>query len=226
MGLAEVLLEKGADGSKADQVGQCRNLNLDLDLDLDLEETVVHTNTPLVLPDGTIFLRNESDIFQCSRIKISFTIHGAPVALSRPRIRFGYRLFGGRVGFGRPLYNPSQRKLTLFRQVLVSMITSTPSNFLLPLMEPSVPLEAVITFCIRRPNSHFVNSKRNRGLRTNAPRTYVVGKLDLDNLVKFTLDVIGGVIYVTDGQICYIPCRKVWDEGQGSATCVVSKLEE
>ncbi len=188
------------------------------------EDTLAPMNVVTVPPAGTFFWIDESDIFQCSRIRISFTIQGAPVALSRPRIRFGYRLFGGRVGFGRPLYNPSQRKLTLFRQVLVSMITSTPSNFLLPLMEPSVPLEAVITFRIRRPNSHFVNSKRNRGLRTNAPRTYVVGKLDLDNLVKFTLDAIGGVIYVTDGQICYISCRKVWDEGQGSTTCVVSKL--
>ncbi len=188
------------------------------------EDPLAPRNVVTVPPAGTFFWIDESDIFQCSRIRISFTIQGAPVALSRPRIIFGYRLFGGRVGFGRPLYNPSQRKLTLFRQVLVSMITSTPSNFLLPLMEPSVPLEAVITFRIRRPNSHFVNSKRNRGLRTNAPRTYVVGKLDLDNLVKFTLDAIGGVIYVTDGQICYISCRKVWDEGQGSTTCVVSKL--
>jgi Holliday junction resolvase RusA-like endonuclease len=124
------------------------------------------------------------------------------------------------------VYNPSQHKLALFRQVLVSMIASHRSNFLLPLLEPAVPLEAVITFRIRRPNSHFVNSKRNRGLRTRAPRTYIVGKLDLDNLVKFTLDANGGVIYVTDGQICYISCRKVWDKGQGSTTCVVSKLEE
>jgi Holliday junction resolvase RusA-like endonuclease len=188
------------------------------------EDTLAPTNVVTVPPAGTFFWIDESDIFQCSMICISFTIQGAPVALSRPRIRFGYRLFGGRVGFGRPLYNPSQRKLTLFRQVLVSMITSTPFNFLLPLMEPSVPLEAVITFRIRRTNSHFVNSKRNRGLRTNAPRTYVVGKLDLDNLDKFTLDAIGSVIYVTDGQICYISCRKVWDEGQGSTSCVVSKL--
>jgi Holliday junction resolvase RusA-like endonuclease len=196
----------------------------DKDDDAD-EDTLAPTNAVTVPPAGTLFWIDESDIFQCSRIHISFTIQGAPVALSRPRIRFGYRLFSGRVGFGRPLYNPSQRKLTLFRQVLVSMITSTPSNFLLPLMEPSVPLEAVITFRNRRPNSHFVNSKRNRGLRTTAPRTYVVGKLDLESLVKFTLDAIGGVIYVTDGQICYISCRKVWDEGQGSTTCVVSKLE-
>jgi hypothetical protein len=31
----------------------------------------------------------------------------------------------------------------------------------------------------------------------------MVGKLDLENLVKFTLDAIGGVIYVTDGQIVH-----------------------
>jgi Holliday junction resolvase RusA-like endonuclease len=164
--------------------------------------------------------------FQCSRIKIPFTIHGAPVALSRPHIRFGYCLFGRRAGFGQPLYNPSQHKLAVFRQVLVSMISSSQSPFSLPLMEPSFPLSATITFCIRRPNSHFANSKRNRGLRRNAPRTYVIGKLDLDNLVRFTLDAVGGVIYVTDGQICHISCWKVWDEGHGSTTCVVAKLEE
>jgi hypothetical protein len=121
----------------------------------------------------------------------------------------------GKIGFGWPLYNPSQPKLTLFCQVLVSMIASSHPPFVLPLMEPSVPLGAVIIFCIRWPNSHFVHSKRNRGLRTNTPRTYVVGKQDLDNLVKFALDAIGGVIYVTDSQICHISCRKVWDEGQG-----------
>jgi Holliday junction resolvase RusA-like endonuclease len=137
-----------------------------------------------------------------------------------------HRLFDGRAGFGRPLCNPSQHKLTVFCQVLVSVISSSHPPFLLPLMEPSVPLEATITFSIRRPNSHFVNSRRNRGLRTNAPQTYVIGKLDLDNLVKVTLDAVGSVIYITDGQICHISCWTVWDEGQGSRTRVVSKLEE
>jgi hypothetical protein len=109
-------------------------LTEDEDDALDLEETVLHSNVPPVLPDGTICWRDESDIFQCSRIQIAFTIHGDPVALSRTRIRFGYRLFGGRVGFGRPLYNPSQHKLTIFCQVLLSMISSSHPPFLLPLM--------------------------------------------------------------------------------------------
>ncbi len=179
-----------------------------------------------VVPEGTIFWRDDSDVVECSLTQISFTIRGAPVALSRPHIRLGYRLFGGRMGFDRPLYNPSRQKLTLFCQLLVGMIASSHPTCLLPLMEPLLPLEALITFRIRRPNSHFVNLNRNRGLRTNAPRTYVVGKLDLDNLVKFTLDAVGGVIYVNDGQVCHIACRKIWDEGPGSTTCMVSKLVE
>jgi hypothetical protein len=62
---------------------------------LDLEDTVAPTNVLPVQPNDTIFWIDESDIVQCSRICISFTIQGAPVALSQPRIRFGYRLFSG-----------------------------------------------------------------------------------------------------------------------------------
>jgi hypothetical protein len=61
----------------------------------DLEDTLAPTNVVTVPPAGTIFWIDDSNIFQCSRIRISFTIQGAPVALSQPRIRFGYRLFGG-----------------------------------------------------------------------------------------------------------------------------------
>jgi hypothetical protein len=62
---------------------------------VDLEDTVAPTNVVTVRPAGTVFWIDESDIFQCSRIRISFTIQGAPVALSQPCIRFGYHLFGG-----------------------------------------------------------------------------------------------------------------------------------
>jgi hypothetical protein len=44
---------------------------------------------------------------------------------------------------------------------------------------------------------HFVNSiRRDHGLRDNAPKADVVGKADLDNLVKFTLDTTGGVAFI------------------------------
>jgi Holliday junction resolvase RusA-like endonuclease len=54
----------------------------------------------------------------------------------------------------------------------------------------------------------------------------MVGKFNLDNSVTFTLDAMGDVIYVTDGQICCIYCRKLWDEGEDLMAFIVSKLEE
>jgi Holliday junction resolvase RusA-like endonuclease len=56
--------------------------------------------------------------------------------------------------------------------------------------------------------------------------SYVLGKVQVDNLVKFTLDAIGGVVFGDDGQIAHLSCEKVWDNGDGSTTCVVSKLLE
>jgi hypothetical protein len=49
---------------------------------LDLEDTVATTNVVPVQPAGTIFWIDDSDIFQCSRICIFFTIQGSPVTLS------------------------------------------------------------------------------------------------------------------------------------------------
>jgi Holliday junction resolvase RusA-like endonuclease len=51
-----------------------------------------------------------------------------------------------------------------------------------------------------------------------------VGKVDLGNLVKFTLDAIGGVACVDDGQIAELNCSKVWAENEGSTACIISKL--
>jgi hypothetical protein len=159
--------------------------------------------------------------------KLAFTIRGAPVALKRPSVRKGYASMAGREGrgFGRPMYNPSQPKLSQFRELLVGLVQRTPACTL-PFFQSSVPLDARMVFRIRRPNLHFVNSRRDRGLRATAPNKYVVGKVDLDNLVKFTLDAISGVAFVDDGQITQLTCQKVWDLGDGSTTCVVSKLAD
>jgi hypothetical protein len=102
-------------------------------------------------------------------------------------------------GFGRPMYNPFHHKLGQFRSLLVGLLT--PTSLPLPFFPSSNALGASLIFYLCQPNIHFVNSRRDRGLRDNAPKTYVVGKVDLDNLVKFTLDAIDGVAFVDDGQI-------------------------
>jgi Holliday junction resolvase RusA-like endonuclease len=53
-----------------------------------------------------------------------------------------------------------------------------------------------------------------------------VGKADLDNLVKFVLDAMGGVAFADDQQISKLTCKKVWDVGDGSTTCTLTELEE
>jgi hypothetical protein len=60
----------------------------------------------------------------------------------------------------------------------------------------------------------------------SAPKKCVVGKADLDNLVKFVLDAMGGVAFADDQQISQLTCEKVWDVGDGSTTCTLTQLEE
>jgi hypothetical protein len=129
-------------------------------------------------------------------------------------------------GFGRPMYNPSHPKLSEFRRLLVELVSPPSSSLILPFFLSQIPLGAKIVFGLRRPNTHFVNSRRERGLRATAPKKYVVGKADLDNLVKFTLDAMVGVAFADDDQISRLTCEKVWVENDGSTTCIVSRLED
>jgi Holliday junction resolvase RusA-like endonuclease len=129
-------------------------------------------------------------------------------------------------GFGCPMYNPSQPKLNQFRSLLEGLISSPSSTIVLPFLSTKIPLGARVVFRLRRPNVHFVNSRRERGLRASAPKKFVVEKADLDNLVKFVLNAMGGVAFADDQQISQLTCKKVWDVGDGSTTCTLTELEE
>jgi hypothetical protein len=200
------------------------NVNVDIPVNATTESSIA--NTIPVANHPPTFWSDPTDNFVVeNNTTLSFTIRGAPVALRRPSVRRGYgaSMVGRRGrGFGRPMYNPSHPKLVQFRSLLVGLLT--PTSTPLPFFSSSVALGARLTFHLRRPNIHFVNSRRDRGLRANAPKTYVVGKVDLDNLVKFTLDAIGGVAFVDDGQIAELNCSKVWVENDGSTACIISKL--
>jgi hypothetical protein len=129
-------------------------------------------------------------------------------------------------GVGRPMYNPSQPKLSQLRELVLGLLGPVSLLTTIPFFESTIPLSARIVFRIGRPNLHFVNSRRDRGIRATTPKKYVLRKVDVDNLVKFTLDDIGSVVFVGDGQISQLSCEKIWDNGDGSTTCVVSKLLE
>lgn len=84
---------------------------------------------------------------------------------------------------------------------------------ILPFFKLTIPLGAWIVFWLHQPTLHFINSCRERGLRAIALKKYVVGKLDFENLVKFTIDTIFSVVFADDRLISQLTCQNVWDEG-------------
>jgi Holliday junction resolvase RusA-like endonuclease len=93
------------------------------------------------------------------------------------------------------------------------------------------PLLVMVTFSLRRPQSHHRASKRSNGLRIDAP-IHSSSRPDLDKLLRSTLDAIttSGLIG-DDGQIAELRARKRFvntavrgADGVG-AVVVVERLE-
>jgi Endodeoxyribonuclease RusA len=102
------------------------------------------------------------------------------------------------------------------------------------LWESEQPLAVSIIFRMKRPKSHFIGNKpgMNR-LRTNSPQQMCTSSMrtDVDNLAKFVLDSLNGVVYSDDRQIVSLHVTKLYDNDgtdseylyQGS-TCVCIRL--
>jgi len=72
----------------------------------------------------------------------------------------------------------------------------------------------VIDFTFARPKSHYLpaNSKRKeRELREDAP-AYVIGKPDLDKLIRAVGDALTGYAYKDDAQVVQVVAHKRWGE--------------
>lgn len=73
-----------------------------------------------------------------------------------------------------------------------------------PLFPKEVALEATFTFCFKIPVSW---SKKKAQAHREQPH---IGAPDLDNLIKFYLDAINGVVYPDDRQIASLKAIKKW----------------
>jgi len=87
--------------------------------------------------------------------------------------------------------------------------------FLARKFAPSKPFEDIIemdiTFCYKRPQSHFRIKNKKKILKENAP-FFKSSKADLDNLIKFVADSLNGVFYKDDSQIVSINAQKLYGE--------------
>ena len=60
-----------------------------------------------------------------------------------------------------------------------------------------------------RPKSHYCTGKRSHVLRAKAPAVHST-RPDIDNLIKFYMDLLNKGFYVDDSQVCSLASIKVY----------------
>jgi Holliday junction resolvase RusA-like endonuclease len=131
----------------------------------------------------------------------TIVVDGDPVALKRPRHRFGGHT-----------YDPNYRDKKKFVRECQEQL-------------PAAPLEGAIAlsmlFELPRAKMHFSTAKKTLGLRKETAPELPVKVPDLDNLVKFVLDALNEHLFVDDKQICEINARKCYRDVSGPGRTVV-----
>jgi len=144
--------------------------------------------------------------------KIQWVVRGNPLPLRRHRTSRGF------------VYNPSAPAqasfLNITTQILEEIVPSHLKNKidisntsnLYPLFPENQPLVMVVLFRLKRPNLHFVGNKPGHGrLRDSAPSALSPTRTDVDNLAKFVLDSLNGILYEDDRQIHSLYVTKLLD---------------
>lgn len=169
---------------------------------------------------------------------LRFTVRGNPLPLRRHRTNRGF------------VYNPSAATQQSFREAVEDIVFSRiylgsadiaktndatedaqqPITARPPLWGPEQTLAVTIVFRMKRPKSHFIAGKPGPDrLRSTAPKQACSAlRTDVDNLAKFVLDSLNGVLYADDRQIVSLHVTKLYDNDidelcQGS-TCVCIRL--
>jgi Holliday junction resolvase RusA-like endonuclease len=168
------------------------------------------------------------------RKHIKFTIRGSPRVLIRHRTARGF------------MYNPSASAQEAFCDTLLNLLPlryrpiftdddedndklSTVPTVLFPQNEC---LKLTILFRMKRPLSHFIASKPGPGRLKSAfagQRLASNNRCDVDNLAKFVLDSLNGLLYVDDKQVVSLNVLKVYDtEGSclGATEVEISVMKE
>lgn len=113
------------------------------------------------------------------------------------------------------LPTPTRKKMNEFKAYVLAATQSTRFN----IIPRHLPVHVSIWCFLRRPDDDFVNRQRGAGrLKSTAVNnnTVVPIKPDTDNLAKFILDAIKGVLYEDDAQIVELHIYKLRDN---TGTC-------
>lgn len=140
-----------------------------------------------------------------------FTVRGNPLPLRRHRTSRGF------------VYNPSAAAQTSFREAVENLLFGAAASRetdardaeseSTPLWHSGYTLAVTILFHMKRPNLHFIAGKPGPGrLRPTAPKQSCSNmRTDVDNLAKFVLDSLNGLLYEDDRQIASLHVAKLYD---------------
>jgi hypothetical protein len=139
---------------------------------------------------------------------VQCTIRGNPQPLKRHRSARGF------------MYNPSAASQRCFQEGVRNTLNITMPHFnddekgeLVPITHfgSDQLIRLDIIFYMARPKNHFRSSIPGAGrLKAVAP-WQVQRRVDVDNLAKFVLDSLNGVLYGDDQQVVSLSCTKCYD---------------
>ena len=130
-------------------------------------------------------------------------IAGNPIAQKRHRFARGF------------VYDPSSKDKKQVIHQVVEQFREKP-------MEGPVYID--FTFICKRPKSHYRTGKFANMLKHTAPE-FMVKKADIDNFVKFYMDVFNKICYLDDAQVYSMVAKKRYVE-EDEEPCVEILLEE
>ena len=109
------------------------------------------------------------------------------------------------------LPTPARKKMKQFAAMVQTAAKAT--GF--PPIPESHPVQITVWCLLKRPNSDFVNNQREVGRlkesALEAGKVWVAIKPDVDNLAKFVLDAVKGILYTDDKQIVDLHMYKLRD---------------
>jgi hypothetical protein len=186
-------------------------------------------------PDGDVdFWANATSTAEMNQTHLVCTVQGNPQPLRRHRTARGF-MYNPSAAAQRCFQGVVQQVLGLtdadddYRRSTDTTKPKKNAKSLIPLydgaheMDDLVPTTHfgsdtllhlhLVCYC-RRPKNHFIASRPGEGrLKLDAP-SQVQRRVDVDNLAKFVLDSLNGILYADDQQVVSLHCIKVYHDDE------------
>ena len=109
--------------------------------------------------------------------------------------------------------------------------TDTSNQSIQPFFKEDEYLKIKLIFHLKRPKNHFISSKPGPGRIRPQFQSSICqpSRVDVDNLAKFVLDSLNGIVYVDDRQVVELHVKKVLDNEEdclGKTQVWITRLKE